>query len=913
MHSALRRSITVLLVIGIAAVTSPLPSHASYLDVTNSLGARNITATTADVEWTSILPETASVLYGATKPANCIGLASQSTIDLGPTPHLHQFHLTGLSPNTTYYYAITQHGQQFDGGGACYTLRTMPAGAVPPAPLVIAGKLLLWPACTTPVTTGAVYVQITRPGLYPFSTWSTVHADGTFALNVSPAALATGTWWTPQSGDSINLIAASGDLGKQIIQSWDGLTNPVVLSTACINTNATIHRTLDASFEASTTAAIWQPRAGTTVDATPANAHTFSHALLLTGTGTESAPNAFQDISVFPGARYQLSGWFNQDTANAGTIAAYDSTSGSPTTLLATTTPFTDTGVYRLATATFTAPAGVTRLRLEINNLVSAAHVHVDDVLLTVLPAQLGNTGGEVSSTLYGWNVTTGSTYPTASLATTGCHSGARCFQLVSTTPAQNAVPPLYQDITTIPGVPYRVGGWLEQDTTQNPYLGVYDTDGNTLSNPVWGTRVNETGVWRQQQFLVTPQQTGIRVMMNQSTTGTSLLDDLSVTAMPGFLGNGGFETPDPAGSGWVLPGGGIIDTTAADAHTGSRSLKNVVTASSGQDTVQDIPVFAGMPYTVAASLKQTSGTSGGSLKVQCATDLSTIAQSPVPGTAPASYAPQSLPFTVPSTCTTIRLSLAQNQPGTYFWDDVSLIPQPGKIGNAGFEQDTTGAGWLLPSTGSIVASGAYAGSNAFMNTGAATAASWAYQDLPVTPGALYSVGMEAKGTNQYLTVDCVPSYGATTGAIAEAWSSQVSNPAYAMITTSSFTVPATGCPYVRVMLEQAAGITTGYWDSGSAILLRHMSTRRTHRHTTAPRAVAPTVTNPLHLVAGLADTVHVFRSIRPANLPTSLAVVPDGLEQVSPPSDTSSTPLPVTPVPSTPMPLTPLPITTSP
>jgi hypothetical protein len=82
--------------------------------------------------------------------------------------------------------------------------------------------------------------------------------------------------------------------------------------------------------------------------------------------------------------------------------------------------------------------------------------------------------------------------------------------------------------------------------------------------------------------------------------------------------------------------------------------------------------------------------------------------------------------------------------------------------------------------------------------------------------------------------------------------------------------MPATGCPYVRVFLQQAAGVATNAWDSGSGgfylqVHKRHLTAKK---HVPAAKIVS---TNPTGLVVGAPDTVHVVLAARPANLPDTL------------------------------------------
>jgi hypothetical protein len=866
MRRALIRSVTIVLPL---LVTLALPgiSRASYLSISYDFNARNITATSATVELESLFPATATLYYGSSHPSNCVGLPNTAA-DSGFSASAHTFRLTGLQPNTTYYYALDSGGELFTNNGACFTFSTLPATAVPTAPLVVTGMLTAWPSCSQPLARGRIIVQMSRSGSASWSNstllgTATTGEQGTYAVNVVPDSVSSGgSLYVPAAGDTISVASDDGAFNGRRSVTWDGTTNPIVIPSFCPPPFNVANLLLDPGFEVSPQGSMWQLKPGTTIDTTPANAKSFSQSLLMTTTGTESSPDAQQSVYVAPNTRYEISGWVSQDTANAGVISVYDMSTGTPTTQLASTATVADTGAYRLLTATFTAGPSVTRIQVQANATVSGAHVHMDDLLLLMEPGQLGNGGAEATTGWSGSSWTQNSS--TASIASSGCHGGSRCFE-VSGASSPSAI---NQAIGVSPNVPYLVSAWVKQDTASNAFIAAYDDDGRALTNPTTSALFGETGAWYLQQFVVTAHASGMMIFLGQSGAGTSYFDDVSVVAMPGMIGNGGFETVDLPGEGWVLPPNSSIDTAPADAHTGSQSLLNIVTAASGQDAYQDVPVFAGMQYTLSAYLKQTAGTSGGSLNVLCTNGLTSIAQSTVPGTPPATYAPQTKIFTVPSTCTMIRVTLAHAQTGTYSWDDVTLTPQAGKLGNTGFDQDTAGAGWVLPYRGQITTAGALSG-NALSNAGSASRSTYAYQDLPVTASTAYTFSMQVNGPAHYIVADCIPSYGATSGATLLGQTSSVTTASY-QSQSLSVTTPATGCPYVRVFLQQAAGVATDTWDSGSGGFYLQVHTRHTAARKRVP-AVTLVSTNPTGLGVGAADTVHVVLAARPANLPDTL------------------------------------------
>jgi hypothetical protein len=138
------------------------------------------------------------------------------------------------------------------------------------------------------------------------------------------------------------------------------------------------------------------------------------------------------------------------------------------------------------------------------------------------------------------------------------------------------------------------------------------------------------------------------------------------------LLTNAGFESGTAS---WTVAPQGSIDAIAINAHGGTRSLRHVATAA-WQASTQTIPATAGQSYTVSGWAR--SATNGGYLTF--------IAEDAAGGwlsftnlifTGSGAWATQSQTFVLPAGTTTLVVGAQSDGPGTFWFDDVSIVKNP--------------------------------------------------------------------------------------------------------------------------------------------------------------------------------------------------------------------------------------------
>jgi hypothetical protein len=180
------------------------------------------------VSWTTDSPSTGSVNYGTTP-----SLGSSAADILNPTSTTtHYVILSGLNPNTTYYFDVAAGSLIDNNGGAHYTVTTGPTlGGAPGT--TIYGQVFQ-PDGTTGLDNAIVYLQVQRTG--GNSQWASARTSSGGFWSYNLDNLRTGnnqSKFNPAAGETIQIIAQGGALGTA------SLSPPVPASTSSVG-NATL-------------------------------------------------------------------------------------------------------------------------------------------------------------------------------------------------------------------------------------------------------------------------------------------------------------------------------------------------------------------------------------------------------------------------------------------------------------------------------------------------------------------------------------------------------------------------------------------------------------------------------------------------------------------------------------------------
>lgn len=153
--------------VGPAAAAPDLTLHRVYVT--------NVREGTFTVTWTTDLPSNAIVRYGTT---TALG---SSAVDPVSGITTHEVVITGLLPNTTYYFEVESGGVVNNNGGSYFTARTAPLlGGSPPLPAATVWGYVYIANTTTPVPYTLVYLRLIDAdglGTTGNSQWVSARAD----------------------------------------------------------------------------------------------------------------------------------------------------------------------------------------------------------------------------------------------------------------------------------------------------------------------------------------------------------------------------------------------------------------------------------------------------------------------------------------------------------------------------------------------------------------------------------------------------------------------------------------------------------------------------------------------------------------------------------------------------------------
>ena len=194
---------------------TPTPTSTPGAVIISEVWVTNVRDTSFTVSWVTNEAATGEVHYG-TDPVN-LNLVAYDDRDTGTNDDTHHVTLTGLAPETTYYFDVVSDGTTDDNGGTHYSVTTGPTLGLP-APDTIYGQVFKADG-TTPAEGAIVYITLFdddgsgSPGqAAPLS--ALVESSGYWFANLGNARTAdlSGYFSYSASGDGVDMAAqGAGD------------------------------------------------------------------------------------------------------------------------------------------------------------------------------------------------------------------------------------------------------------------------------------------------------------------------------------------------------------------------------------------------------------------------------------------------------------------------------------------------------------------------------------------------------------------------------------------------------------------------------------------------------------------------------------------------------------------------------
>ena len=330
-----------------AFVANVLPLQISTVQATPSWSSAVIT-------WQTNNTANSRVDYGLTTSYG-------STVSDPNTVTSHSLTLSGLASSTTYHYQVTSvDGNAQTASSADATFTTT---APPPLQLsaVQAGNITNSSAVITWQTNNTANSRVDY-GTTP--SFGSAVTDGSMVTShsLTLSGLTPSTWY------------------RYKVTSVDGYNQSATSADAFFQTSAPQNLVLNPGFESGS--ANWQLDASSSIDSTPANAHTGSNSLKLNA--LLAWQGSSQYVLVTPGLSYTYSGWERSTSATGAsgyiTVVSYDANwaqVGPSTSLI-----FASTGSWSSLSGTYVAPAGTVRVGFWLQN-DGAGTFWFDDLSMT--------------------------------------------------------------------------------------------------------------------------------------------------------------------------------------------------------------------------------------------------------------------------------------------------------------------------------------------------------------------------------------------------------------------------------------------------------------------------------------------------------------------------------------------------
>jgi hypothetical protein len=177
----------------------------------------NISANAFTVSWVTDQPTIGSVLWGESQNPNNTALGSQSE------KNVHFVEVSGLAPNTTYFFKIASGGTDYDNSGIPWQTQTGPLLSASESTRVISGNVL----GASGQAASEVIVYINASGMSPLSAKTTSSGGWLIPLGNARNLNLTGYMSIEDKNPLLEIFVQAGPQGIANAQIYPSSANPV--------------------------------------------------------------------------------------------------------------------------------------------------------------------------------------------------------------------------------------------------------------------------------------------------------------------------------------------------------------------------------------------------------------------------------------------------------------------------------------------------------------------------------------------------------------------------------------------------------------------------------------------------------------------------------------------------------------
>jgi phosphodiesterase/alkaline phosphatase D-like protein len=645
----------------------------------SAIQAGGVNVSSAVIGWTTNNAANSRVDYGTTTTYGSAAIDPSSTT-------AHSLTLSGLTPSTTYHYLVTSvdvYGQTAAGADAAFT-----TSAVPP--------LQISAVQATSITSASATI-----------TWTTSNAAGShvdYGPTIPYPSSATGAGNVTGHSVALSGLSASTTYHYRVT-STDTYAQSASSPDATFTTpSAAPNLVANPGFESGATGWSLDPPAA--IDTTAANAHSGTHSLKIAT--TTPWQGAWANVAVTPGNTYTFGGW-ERSATGGGYLSVFSFSASWAQLDQGTNLVFPGTGAWTSLSGTYVPVAGTAWAIVGAQSSV-AGTFWFDDISVTGAPppplqisaVQAGSIGP--TSALITWTTSNasnsrvdyGTTASYGTVATSASSVTAHSVTLAGLAPSTT----YHFKVTSVDGSNQTASGADTTFTTIAPpalqLSAVQATGvGTTTATVTWTTNTASTsrvdyGATTAYGTVASNASSVTAHSLSLSGLTAATTYHFSVTSVDGFnqtaaspdasfttttvsanlVVNPGFES---GATGWSLASTASIDATAANAHSGTRSLKLVATAG-WQGTWQNVPLTPGKTYTFSAWVRST--TSSGYLSIYSEDASYTLLDQGThlvyAGTGAWTYL--SGTFVPVAGTTQALIGVSNSAAGTFWFDDISIV-----------------------------------------------------------------------------------------------------------------------------------------------------------------------------------------------------------------------------------------------